>query len=142
MRCAWLRMRCRKAVRLARLPNRSAVRAPRPFELTCGWLSVRGWRACLCVCACVQWMGVFMAVFGVALLLLLGLIHNWHMAAFTTIAFFAGVITSVVCGYIGMAVGQYYSRGNAEAETDDVGPGELRAGGGRRMGVQWRVAPG
>ena len=49
-------------------------------------------------------MGIFMSVFGVVLLLLLGLIHNWHSAIFTTIAFFSGVITSVVCGFIGMRV--------------------------------------
>jgi Na+/H+-translocating membrane pyrophosphatase len=51
-------------------------------------------------------MGVFMSCFGVVLLLLLGLIHEWHAAIFTTIAFFGGVITSVVCGFIGMRVGQ------------------------------------
>jgi Na+/H+-translocating membrane pyrophosphatase len=51
-------------------------------------------------------MSIFMSVFGVVLLLLLGLIHNWHSAIFTTIAFFSGVITSVVCGFIGMRVGK------------------------------------
>lgn len=44
-----------------------------------------------------------MAGFGLVLLLMLGLIHNWQSGIFTTIAFFAGVITSVICGFIGMS---------------------------------------
>lgn len=55
-----------------------------------------------------RWMGVFMSVFGLALLLLLGITtKNWAAAALSCVAFFAGVITSVVCGFIGMRVAVY-----------------------------------
>lgn len=50
-----------------------------------------------------RWMGVFMAVFGLVLLILLGAVtKRWGDAALTTVAFFAGVVTSVTCGFIGM----------------------------------------
>jgi len=51
-----------------------------------------------------QWMGVFMSIFALVLLVLLGSIHNWHSAIFSTIAFLSGVITSVACGFIGMRI--------------------------------------
>lgn len=70
-----------------------------------------------------QWMGVFMAGFGVVLLLMLGFIHNWSSAIFTTLAFFAGVTTSVVCGFIGMRVAVF-----TNARTAKQAEKGLRAG--------------
>lgn len=50
-------------------------------------------------------MAIFMALFAVALFILLGTITgNWHSAVFTTIAFLSGVITSVISGFIGMRI--------------------------------------
>jgi len=91
-----------------------------------------------------QWMGVFMSCFGVALLLLLGLIHDWHSAAFTTIAFFAGVITSVVCGFIGMRVAVFTNartakqaaRGLAEGQQSFPGESEELRGQQAELGFE------
>jgi len=49
-----------------------------------------------------MYMGVFMAFFGLALLILLGTTNDWSSAGLTTVAFFAGVLTSVLSGFIGM----------------------------------------
>jgi Na+/H+-translocating membrane pyrophosphatase len=68
-------------------------------------------------------MGAFMAGFGLVLLLMLGLIHNWQSGIFTTISFFAGVITSVVCGFIGMRVAVF-----TNARTARQAEKGLRAG--------------
>lgn len=51
-----------------------------------------------------RWMGAFMSGFGLILLLMLGLLHDWPSAIFSTIAFISGVLTSVTCGFIGMRV--------------------------------------
>jgi len=49
-----------------------------------------------------EYMAIFMSLFAVALLVLLGTIHDWHSGIFTTIAFIAGATTSVLAGFIGM----------------------------------------
>jgi H(+)-translocating pyrophosphatase len=53
------------------------------------------------------WLGVFMIGFACLLLLLLGLVHNWPAAIFTTISFLCGCLTSIVSGFIGMRIAVY-----------------------------------
>jgi inorganic pyrophosphatase len=54
-----------------------------------------------------EWIGVFLLAFGLALLILLGTIHNWASGIFSTIAFVTGALTSIVSGFIGMRTAVY-----------------------------------
>lgn len=89
-----------------------------------------------------QWMGVFMAGFGVVLLLLLGLIHNWHSAIFTTIAFFSGVVCSVVCGFIGMRVAVFTNARTAKQAEKGLREGQAEFPGELESLKGQQAAPG
>ena len=54
-----------------------------------------------------QYISVFSVLFGILLTVVLGLLHNWGSALFTTIAFLLGGFTSCVAGYVGMRIAVY-----------------------------------
>jgi len=60
-----------------------------------------------------QYMAVFVVGFAILLLLLLGLTSSqtgsaaWTSATLSTLAFIVGAMTSILCGYIGMAIAVY-----------------------------------
>jgi len=51
-----------------------------------------------------EFMGIFIVLFGILLLVLLGTCHNWYSGLFSTLAFFCGALTSVLSGFIGMRI--------------------------------------
>ena len=54
-----------------------------------------------------QYIGVFVVVFSIILLVVLGVTTKWVDAVFTVIAFLVGCGTSVLAGFIGMKIGVF-----------------------------------
>lgn len=53
------------------------------------------------------YLGIFMIIFTVVIIILIGAVSDWVDAVFTAIAFNVGAGTSILCGFIGMRVAVY-----------------------------------
>jgi len=74
-----------------------------------------------------QYMAVFIGLFSIILLLLLGLVHDWVAAVFSTVAFICGSLTSILAGYIGMRIAVYANSRTAIKAELGFGPGFVTA---------------
>lgn len=54
-----------------------------------------------------RYIAVFVVIFSLIILIVLGITHNWHDAGFTVIAFLVGCGTSILAGFIGMKIGVF-----------------------------------
>ena len=54
-----------------------------------------------------QYIAVFVALFSVVILVVLGVTDGWINAIFTTISFNVGCATSVLAGFVGMKIGVF-----------------------------------
>jgi len=61
------------------------------------------------------WLSVFVTVFAIIILLLLGLGHAWSTGIFSALAFVVGACTSITCGYLGMRIAVYANSRTAVA---------------------------
>jgi len=90
-----------------------------------------------------QWMGLFMAGFGIVLLILLGTVNkDWPAAAFTTVSFFSGVLTSVICGFIGMRVAVFTNARTARQAEKGLREGQSAMPGDGHDVKALQAAPG
>jgi H(+)-translocating pyrophosphatase len=53
------------------------------------------------------YMAVFIAIFSVLLVVVLGFLNSWRNAGFATLSFIVGALTSILCGYLGMRIAVY-----------------------------------
>jgi inorganic pyrophosphatase len=73
------------------------------------------------------YMAVFIVMFGSILLLALGMNDNWTSGIFTTIAFVAGAVVSIVAGYVGMKVAVFANARTALQAQLGYGPAFVTA---------------
>lgn len=67
-------------------------------------------------------LSIFIVVFGLILLIIIGTVHSWTSAVFTVIAFVVGACTSVLCGFIGMRIAVYANARTAASALHGYGP--------------------
>ncbi|ETO10415.1 inorganic pyrophosphatase [Reticulomyxa filosa] len=54
-----------------------------------------------------RFVSIFVGIFSLVILILLGAVDDWSDAAFTVIAFIVGAATSILSGYVGMKIGVF-----------------------------------
>jgi len=69
------------------------------------------------------YMGAFMVVFGLLVLIVLGAIRNWTTGVATCVSFLVGCITSIVSGFIGMKIAVYANSRTAVKSAVGIGHG-------------------
>jgi inorganic pyrophosphatase len=74
-----------------------------------------------------KYMAVFIVVFSIILLLLLGFLHDWSNAVFTVISFVLGSVTSILAGYIGMLIAVFANSRTAVKANEGYGPAFVTA---------------